>query len=125
MYRNEIDEFTNYISGILKREVNLPILSAQNVQNLNENELGLFVKQVVNVIREEYIKKQHLVKAEFQKRSKLLKQQENLQMDIVKDIREKIDVLSDKKNKISGLYENYNKKQEKIKNEYVLKVDLI
>ena len=109
----------------MKREVNLPILSAQNVQNLNENELGLFVKQVVNVIREEYIQKQHLVKAEFQKRSKLLKQQENLQMDIVKDIREKIDVLSDKKNKISALYENYNKKQEKIKNEYVLKVDLI
>lgn len=109
------DEFNKYISGILKRQYNLPILNAENVENLSENELNLFMKQIINLIRFEYIEKQKLVMIEFQKRSKLLKQQEQLQMNIVKEINEKTEALTRKKSELVYNFEKYQQKELNLK----------
>lgn len=110
------DEFASYISSILKRKINLPILSASNMKDLSEKELNLFMKQIINLLQFEYIEKQKLVMVEFQKRSKLLKQQEQLQFEIVKEINAKNETLNKRKQEISTKYEEYNQKQEKLKN---------
>lgn len=89
--------------------------SAENVENLSENELNLFMKQIINLIRFEYIEKQKLVMIEFQKRSKLLKQQEQLQMNIVKEINEKTEALTRKKSELVYNFEKYQQKELNLK----------
>jgi hypothetical protein len=69
------------------------------------------------LIRLEYIEKQKLVIIEFQKRSKLLKQQEQIQFDIVKEINSKIDKLNQKKSDLKTNFDNYFEKQKKLSNE--------
>ncbi len=69
------------------------------------------------MIRLEYIEKQKLVIIEFQKRSKLLKQQEQIQFDIVKEINSKIDKLNQKKSDLKTNFDNYFEKQKKLSNE--------
>lgn len=109
------DEFTSYISGILKKDVNLPILSSHITESLNENESNTFMKQIINLIRFEYIEKQKLVILEFQKRSKVLKQQDKLQFDIVQEINSKTQALNERRIAISQKYEDFNKNQSRLK----------
>lgn len=50
-------------------------------------------------------------------RSKLLKQQEQIQFDIVKEINSKIDKLNQKKSDLKTNFDNYFEKQKKLSNE--------
>lgn len=109
------DEFTNYIASILSRNISLPILNGGSVENLSEMEQNFFMRKIINLIRIEYIEKQKLVINEFQKRSKLFKQQESLQFEIVNDIVSKTDVLRKTTDRIANSYKNYDEKQMKLK----------
>lgn len=118
--KNEYDgssanEFASYIIDLMKRQVDLPILSGKNVENLNETETNLFMKQIINLIRHEYIEKQKLVILEFHNRSKVLKQQEKFQFEIVKEINTKNQNLMNKKVELRKKYDNYNLRQQSIK----------
>jgi hypothetical protein len=78
-----------------------------------DDDINLFLRQIVNLIRLEYIEKQKLVIIEFQKRLKLLKQQEQIQFDIEKEINSKIDKLNQKKPDLKTNFDNYFEKQNK------------
>ena len=52
------------------------------------------------------------------KRSKLFKQQESLQFEIVNDIVSKTDVLRKTTDRIANSYKNYDEKQMKLKQRY-------
>ena len=79
--------------------------------------MSKFANQVINLIRFEYIERQKLALIEFQKRSKLIKQQEQMQFDIVKEINGKNELLENKKNELLLKFENYTSKQTKLKDE--------
>ena len=97
--------------------INVKIFSAEDVPNLSDAEMSKFANQVINLIRFEYIERQKLVLVEFQKRSKLLKQQEQMQFDIVKEINGKNELLEKKKNELVLSFDNYTSKQTKLKDE--------
>ena len=89
--------------------------SSQNTDSLNQNESNLFMKQIINLIRFEYIEKQKLVILEFQKRSKVLKQQDKLQFDIVKEMTNKLQTLAERRVAISQKHENFSQNQSRLK----------
>jgi hypothetical protein len=63
------DLFTSYILSLLKRDVSLPVLKSDLVNELNDNEINAFAINIINFIKYEYIEKQKAVILEFQKRS--------------------------------------------------------
>ncbi|CAF0715754.1 unnamed protein product [Brachionus calyciflorus] len=105
------DMFSNYIASLLKRETNMPVLMAKLENDLADMELLTSSNNIVNLIRNEYIEKQKKVVLEFQKRCKLLKQQEKIQSDTIKDINTKLDSLKTNKENLSLTYKKILNKQ--------------
>jgi hypothetical protein len=112
---DEADEFTELVSSILRRKSDLPILKAGDVQDLGEEEMSEFVKQVVGIVRGEYVKRQGEAMMEFQKRSALLEQQKKLQVEIVREIREKMRGVGERMERCREVSERCGQKQAQIR----------
>ena len=84
---------------------------------LSESEMAEFVQQVAGLLRAEYMQRQRLVMVELQKRSALLKRQEALQVEIVKEISEKMKDVGEKRVRCKQVAEKCEQMQGKIKDE--------
>ena len=63
------DLFTNYIIGLLKRDADLPLIKTNfNDNQIDETELNHMIRNVLNLIKIEYIERQQRAILEFQKR---------------------------------------------------------
>lgn len=78
---------------------------------LSENELKLVSKNIVNLIRNEYIERQKKVLVEFQKRKKILKSREKVQYESIKDINNKLNKLKENKESLDKLNQKIAEKQ--------------
>ncbi len=76
-----------------------------------------FIRQVVSLLKVEYMERQKLVVVEFQKRSALLKRQQKLQMEIIKEISEKMRDVDEKKCRCRLILDKCENTQVKIKDE--------
>lgn len=68
-------------------------------------------KNIVNLIRNEYIERQNKIVAEFRKRNRILKSREKLQYDSIKDINNKIEKLKENKENLIQLHLKITSKQ--------------
>lgn len=116
---NESDEFVNYIVSLMKRDASMPHIkntSANVSSSESENaETRRFMNNAINLIKSEYIEKQRMVIAEFKKKSKQLKQQENLQFELIKELDEKLDELKSKRERILTSVEKLFEDEQRLK----------
>lgn len=52
------DLFTDYITNILKRGANMPIVRSKLENDLSQTEINEFIKNTINLVKYEYIEKQ-------------------------------------------------------------------
>lgn len=109
------DLFTNYISSLLKREANIPIIKSEKANlELSENELNTFANNSIHLIKLEYIEKQKKVLLEFQKKFKILKRQEEFQNEFVKEIDSKLTSLKSNRESFKKKIEQISLKQQNL-----------
>lgn len=80
--------------------------------NGSDEELSSVVTNSINLIKAEYIERQKKVIIEFQKRCKILKQQESLQNETIQDLNGKLSECAHKKSNLKGLLDKFSQKQE-------------
>ena len=82
-----------------------------NNTSLDESELNMFANNALNLIKREYIEKQKKVIIDFQKRCKLLKQQEQHQVEFIGEIADRLSTMSGKRDSLRNLLAAVDAKQ--------------
>lgn len=104
------DKFSDYIKSLLKREINLPVLMSENDAKMDNN---LMMYNIINLIKYEYIEKQRRVMQEFQSRYDLLKNQEKIQNETLREINGRMSALEEKRKALLTKRESLSSKQQK------------
>lgn len=122
-HENENDEFVNYIVSLMKRDASMPYIKyASGLDPIDSSkdsdETRRLMNNAINLIKSEYIEKQRLVIVEFKKKSKQLKQQENLQFELIKELDAKLDEIKSKRERILASVEKLYQDEQRLKKRY-------